>query len=417
MATDTFVISLEDTTPKKIFNALSSSMGFISTPIYTSGGQYRYQLFAIEPQSTLSFDNGFVTKDEHTVIESPKEAFNNFFEEALKLPSDEYLPFSGGILGYVSFEGAMLMREFDFTSKNQVGNLPQVFFGLYDTFVLFDSIEKTAKVVSLGWENGISNKARAAKRSSALAEHILYRSSIENKLNIEDNSDESILSLRFQDVHKEIMIENSVLSQASKLVQQKTKASIGHPADCLQHFMNSQNETEWVSINQAHSCVLAKITENYLRIDGEKFVLQTQFNSNHPKLELENLSQTCASFAQLNEQKIFRDENLEACGRITGTLASQFDIFSLFASTLPSPKVNGSYQDEQHSILDKVETQARQFFGGCFVMNDTKHTQLYTLEESRIFTESTMTSFEPFQLEAEPNTELEQKRLLDFVSS
>ena len=106
----------------------------------------RYSIIASDPAHTFSLAGGFVTIDDHTVIESPMTALERFSGHLNECAHDPYLPFNGGIIGYVGFEGARAIRGFEPAAG--YSRYPQCRFGLYRTAVFFDHLEGTSWIVS-----------------------------------------------------------------------------------------------------------------------------------------------------------------------------------------------------------------------------------------------------------------------------
>ncbi len=108
--------------------------------------QNRFSIISALPAATLHLAGGFVTIDGRTTITSPREALLAFAKRLDALPRDLALPFSGGLIGYIGFEGAAALRGF--TPARGFARHPQCRFGLYPSALLFDHVEGTARLVT-----------------------------------------------------------------------------------------------------------------------------------------------------------------------------------------------------------------------------------------------------------------------------
>ena len=130
-------------------SALSGDPGFVATDDSRNPGR-RISVVASCPSSTLSFTGAFVTLDGRTAIDSPRTALASFLSRAAAFRRDPYLPFSGGAIGYVGFEGMRALSGF--APAKGFSRFPQCRFGIYDTAAFFDHAEGTSFVVSAGEE-------------------------------------------------------------------------------------------------------------------------------------------------------------------------------------------------------------------------------------------------------------------------
>lgn len=128
---------------------LASDPGFVCVGSCGAGGDDgRYSIIASFPKHTFQMSGGFITIDGHTAIDTPLDAFAGFFKGIDDLAYDSYLPFSGGAIGYIGFEGARALRGF--APAKGFSRLPQCNFGIYLTAAVFDHTEGTSFIVSNG---------------------------------------------------------------------------------------------------------------------------------------------------------------------------------------------------------------------------------------------------------------------------
>lgn len=150
--------------------ALAEEPGFVAIDGRAAGPCGRpFSIIAARPQSSFALSGAFVTVDGRTAIDSPKTALSTFLARLGEWRSDPYLPFSGGAIGYIGFEGARALKGF--APAPGFSRIPQCRFGIYPRAVIFDHREGTATVVANGEE------ANAAIRSAGeLAEQLTSRS-------------------------------------------------------------------------------------------------------------------------------------------------------------------------------------------------------------------------------------------------
>ncbi len=121
----------------------------------------RYSFAGINPVHTFSSTGGFVTIDGRTVIDNPYIALQNLVAKSNCINvTDPYLPFAGGLVGFISFEWGNNRG-----SIADLSDIPDVAFGLYDTILTYDHLEKIAWISSFGLkEDGTPSASLAAKR-------------------------------------------------------------------------------------------------------------------------------------------------------------------------------------------------------------------------------------------------------------
>ena len=132
----------------------------------------RFSFWGYNPKFLFESKDGFVKMGGHTTITSPFEALKEFYREKIAhLPYDPYHPFCGGLVGFLSYEWGAALENIAPVADAHDLDLPDGMFGLYDTVVGYDHIEKTAWVASIDEEEG---KEKAEK----LAAHIEYNRKI-----------------------------------------------------------------------------------------------------------------------------------------------------------------------------------------------------------------------------------------------
>ncbi len=136
----------------------------------------RYTLMGAHPVATFTSHEGFATyrfgdQPPHTQIDTPVSALQRFADNLSHLPNDPYLPFYGGLVGFVSFEWGAQANQVAYQHVDTAR--PDAWFGLYDTVVVFDHLEKTSYIASLGLDDNLhSDLSLAQRRVDAMLEQI-----------------------------------------------------------------------------------------------------------------------------------------------------------------------------------------------------------------------------------------------------
>lgn len=127
----------------------------------------RYTLMGWQPLATFSSAGAFVTVDGRTRIDTPAEALQKFVAPFRQLPCDPYYPFYSGLVGY-------MLPEWNTAKTGDHGDIPTVWFGVYDPVVVYDEVEKRLTVLSMGLDATMSpGGALAEERATTLARQLI----------------------------------------------------------------------------------------------------------------------------------------------------------------------------------------------------------------------------------------------------
>lgn len=139
-------------------SALAADPGFVALDARRAGpGGDRHSIVASSPLHRFSSSGAFVTIDGHTVVDSPRTALEVFLTAVGHFACDPYLPFSGGAIGFIGFEGARALAGAE--PAKGFSRFPQCSFGIYPTAVVFDHLEGTAFVVANGTAEAAADQA------------------------------------------------------------------------------------------------------------------------------------------------------------------------------------------------------------------------------------------------------------------
>lgn len=123
----------------------------------------RFSFWAINPLAVFESTGGWVTFQDHTTIGSPLEGLKELYKKIEGLPTDSYLPFCGGLVGFLGYEWGTSLENILPQPSDQPPFLPDSLFGLYDTVVGYDHLEKGGWVSSLGLNENFECEVELAK--------------------------------------------------------------------------------------------------------------------------------------------------------------------------------------------------------------------------------------------------------------
>lgn len=166
------ILPLPDITFETAVSALAADPGFVALDARSAtSGERRHSIIASSPTHRLSSTGAFVTIDGHTVVDTPRTALEIFLTAVGQFAHDPYLPFSGGGIGFISFEGARALSGAE--PARGFSRFPQCSFGIYPAAVVFDHVEGMAAVVA----NGVS-PAAAGQSAEALSDRLMLASAV-----------------------------------------------------------------------------------------------------------------------------------------------------------------------------------------------------------------------------------------------
>lgn len=146
--------------PAKLNRLASRPYCFFIDSASHAGKENRYSYFGADPVRIFSTVGGFVTVDGHTVIDDPVSALRRFELSLEDLPIDPYLPFHGGLVGFAGHGW-----PHNPVDAEDQANIPDAWFGLFDTLLTFDHVENCCWISSMGLDpNGSPNIDLAKER-------------------------------------------------------------------------------------------------------------------------------------------------------------------------------------------------------------------------------------------------------------
>lgn len=137
-----------------------------------AGGRGRWSIIAIDPFRIIEARGGSVTVDGHAVAGDPFTVLERQLKaHRLSLPSDLPVPFAGGAVGFLGYELGQVLERLPARHGDDTG-LPDMAFGLYDTVIVFDELERRGWILSSGFpeQSPVGRRIRAARRLHSFAD-------------------------------------------------------------------------------------------------------------------------------------------------------------------------------------------------------------------------------------------------------
>jgi para-aminobenzoate synthetase component I len=118
-----------------------------------------------DPIRTLRFQDGIATADDITQPGEPFEILRRELAAHRRVPADSPLPFSGGAVGFFSYELGRGLEHVP--SRHDKLNMPDMVVGLYDTVIGFDHRTESAWLM-LDERQGTNSRSRAEQLCARL---------------------------------------------------------------------------------------------------------------------------------------------------------------------------------------------------------------------------------------------------------
>jgi len=128
----------------------------------------RYSFMGCEPFLTMSSRGRQITlvspEGERSVTGNPFDVLGELLQEYRLDGNPTALPFVGGAVGYLAYDLGHFIEKLPSTAADDL-QLPECYFGFYDTVAVFDHLENRAYIASTGFpETGSARQHRAEAR-------------------------------------------------------------------------------------------------------------------------------------------------------------------------------------------------------------------------------------------------------------
>ncbi|MBT3180930.1 MAG: hypothetical protein HN337_00305 [Deltaproteobacteria bacterium] len=396
------VLSLKNIPFESIFETMFTDTGFVCFQPKEGQAAGRFSIIASSPENSFSMAGGFINIDGHTTIDTPVEAFKRFCEEIDSIDIDPYLPFSGGAVGYIGFEGAKAFRGC--SPAKGFSRVPQCRFGIYRTFVIFDHVEnisyvathQTSKSEMIGVYDFIDRLKTGARTNFVFTEH-------DTKSQYNDIGRMIPNDATFSELAKaaHLWLRADRLKRIH-LMRHEEKPQVGLTPQKL-FLSNHPNESRFIFSHEGVSSIFAS-DDLLLKISDDEVFSNTSISDNalmnERKDELKSIcSDDCMKFSSSKNGFTIRGKIHPGVNHIDG-----------LANLLPSSSLTGFPKSLALSYIDENEREHRSFYGGAFGTVQSNGLEFRTIERVTTFADGTIreTSGADLNADQNPDTFLEK---------
>ncbi len=368
--------------------ALSEEPGFACIDARSARtGAGRYSFVTALPIHTFGLSGGFVTVDGRTTIERPYAAFSRFSARIREFGSDPYLPFNGGMLGYVGFEGARALRGFE--PARGFSRLPQLWFGMYDSAAIFDHVEARAFIVA---------NAACASESETRAHAFMGRISMERPGNTAGrDSTTSRGELRMSPADCEFL---RTLDAARSWVRAEraerihiARHGLTPVADRtpIEFFFEkrAEDEVRAIFVREGAACIASSF-EGLLEVKGRELRHIPSFcraAASDVEREIEEeLKRLCAD----NEVTLSKSDS--GVSVFTGRLRHEMSPIDALVGLMPAHSMTGAPYDRAMDFINGNDETHRTLYGGAFGIADASGLWFRTAEAVRTIADGALST-------------------------
>ncbi len=148
-------LSIDGRTPVQVYESLRSASidSFLLESVKTNRKTGSYSIIAANPFLIFKSKGKkieIITRDEHKVFSgNPIKYLQRLMKDFYQPPVAGYPPFLGGALGYISYDMAHFIERLPCTTLDDL-KLPDCYFGLVDSAVVFDRLNDKIFLASCG---------------------------------------------------------------------------------------------------------------------------------------------------------------------------------------------------------------------------------------------------------------------------
>ncbi|MBN1282641.1 MAG: chorismate-binding protein [Proteobacteria bacterium] len=378
------VLPLDGVSFERAASALAGMPGFFCIDARRSHpSQGRFSIVSALPSNTFSMAGAFITVDGHTTIDSPREALSRFAGLAAAMPCDPYLPFSGGIAGYIGFEGARAIRGLD--PARGFSRHSQCRLGLYAAAMIFDHSEGTAGLV-LGGES----RSEAQGKADAFLEALELRTAsaaphaprptedMGLRLSPDERSLRRILNDARHWLRSEALNHVHIVRHGQRPLAED---------EALRIFLD-RPEAQAVRAFFTHegSSYMVSSWDSLLSIDGRalKSTLASSPDADSSprvrRLVIEEIERQIRRLCEAPMHMRSATGSTPDRTVFEGTLSREVSPVDALAGLIPSNCLTGAPHDRALEFIDSSEDIHRSLYGGAFGTMDPLRTRFFTVQ-------------------------------------
>lgn len=375
-------------TPILIFNRLKGTRKVLleSSTKHESSG--RYSFIGVNPRKTYSGSGTLLTETSHITNKSYSyegDLIRSLKQVMPRVTSHTEFPFTGGAIGYIRYDAAMLTNEQEPTS------LPHVNFHVYDTIIIFDHITDELIVVSTNIDPELSQP-----NIDEIIEQILHGQEI--KQEVASLSEFTNLTAQ-QEFHQKFAQAQSLIKQgkvAQIVLSQKFQAPfsgdafslyrqlrVHHPAPYMYYIEFDDHTVIGASPKSILSVQQDRVKTNLIagaRVRGastaENVALEESLQNNEEILTQhqhlltitkEDFEKFCVAGSietnQLSKTYRYKDV-IHLVSEVQGKLSPTLHAIDALSTLLPSASITGYPKLEAMRAIDAIEEE-RGLYGGA----------------------------------------------------
>jgi anthranilate/para-aminobenzoate synthase component I len=361
-----------------------------------SANAKRASLVAAFPAHTFSLAGAFVTQDGHTTIQSPAAALRRFCALTAAFPADPYLPFSGGLIGTIGFEGARALRGLDPASG--FSRYAQCRMGIYPAVLLFDGAEGACRLVANG-------------RDRANAERAVAR--LQEAIEVGIGGEATAASERFASCGMRRAPDDGAFCDLVENARAWLRAGsaerfhlVRHgswplvPQKPIERFLASR-DAGWVRAHFRHEDAHALVASRDALLEIEEGALRSMIAL--PARGADNAAAFAALAAEMGRELAplcadgsiaKRDEDTGADGvrraSYGGRLRKELAMVDALMALLPSLPLSGSPLGSALEFIHRHEEQHRGLYGGAFGTMDARSLSFRTIQRVETIADGTV---------------------------
>ncbi len=356
--------------------------------------QSRYDIIAAEPHTTL-VTRGKLTEIRGEAAELSRGDPLELLRRALAIDPAAgcELPFSGGAIGYFSYD---LARRFERLPAfaDDAEKMPEMAIGLYDWAVVVDHLERRTWLVAQGRDPGTDWKWK--RLVSRLSELPLERARVPFRITapVASNLSRDEYAAAFRRVHDYIHAGDCY---QINLAQRFAAPATGDPWLAYQALRIINPAPYSAFLSTPYGTVMSASPERFLKLDRGSVetrpIKGTRPRAGHPRLDAElaaelqasvkdraenvmivdllrnDLSKSC-ELGSVRVPKLFEVESFATVhhlvSTVTGKLRCDRDAFDLLRGCFPGGSITGAPKLRAMQIIEELEPHHRGVYYGAF---------------------------------------------------
>lgn len=392
-------------TPVSVFNRLAQDepTAFLFESTEGDSRLARYSIIGVDPIVTVSFAKGIATREDRLEGKVQSHSFVNplhFLQSVLqenasfKNGNIGTVPFSGGLVGYLGYAATRYFENIP-QQEQDVSSVPEGFYGLYDSAVVFDHQYRTIKIIS----------HRGQSHAQWMLERLMRPLPLASIMGLESNlSDEHIFEGVSSSVSREYFID--LVNRAKQfivegqvfqiVVSQRFSFPVASEPLTIYRILQALNPSPYAYLLKCPTfSYLGSSPETFVKCQGGQVVLRALAGT-RPRganvEEDEHLSLDLRSDEkELAEHRMLVDLGRNDLGRVckvgsikvgdiatltkythvmhlatelTGELLESKGCFDLFQSCFPRGTVSGAPKVRAMQLLSQLEPEQRGIYSG-----------------------------------------------------